>query len=839
MQKIVSVAVQIPIKKNFDYILDTEESDITLIGRRVLVPFGTKTLTGYIIEIKDEKTFSKLKFVKEILDEEPFFNSNLIKFAEWISDYYLCSLGETLRAMTPQGFSGKSVIRAKLIKEVDEFQIMDIERQAPKRAALLREIAKSTSELSSSYLTKQLDSESVLAQLQALQKLGYIELSDEVEDLSKPKFQKAILVKEELLLDENEFKNALDKVESKSIQQSRALAHAYLTFKESGKPPTVIDTIKIVESSSAAIYALVKKGLIELIDLEVNRSAIDAEKFVFASRREIDLSLTLEQESAANALLTAIESNAFSPFLLHGVTGSGKTLVYLKAIEKCLQLNKTALILVPEISLTPQLIERFELSFPSKLSILHSKMSISERYDSWRAISAGEKPIVLGARSALFAPLDNLGIIIVDEEHEPSYKQDNPAPRYNGRDCAIVRASFENATVVLGSATPAIETMYNAKIGKYKLIEIKERADGAKLPIIKKVDMSAERKAKKNIGTFSVELIDAICEKFDKKEGVILFQNRRGFSTYIECPDCGTIPKCKNCDLTLTYHKRQNEMRCHFCGYAESARTSCKACGSGAIRQVGFGSQRVEEEIEAALKERNRFPIVQRLDLDSASAKGAHKRILSKFATGDTDILVGTQMVAKGLDFERVTLVGVINADLELNHPDFRANERTFSLLTQVAGRAGRRGDKQGEVIIQTSRADNYAIESAIQGDYEKLYNTEIEYRKNAVYPPFCRFSMIEFQADEDKDAFQAAKQFYSILPKGRNDLIVIPPCAPTVAFLRNKYRYIIALKDVKAFDASGKTMRTILNKCLELYESQKFNNKTSIKFDIDSFAQI
>jgi primosomal protein N' (replication factor Y) len=534
-----------------------------------------------------------------------------------------------------------------------------------------------------------------------------------------------------------------------------------------------------------------------------------------------------------------MDSGEFKTFLIYGVTGSGKTLVYLHNIRKAINSGKGVLILVPEISLTPQLIDRFEKSFAGMVSILHSKMTDYERVYSWRQIASGKVKIVLGARSALFAPIQNLGIIIVDEEHEQSYKQESPAPRYNARDAAIVRAKNENAVIVLGSATPSIESMYNTMNGKYELLNLKQRADGAEMPFVRVIDMIDSMKKGKVINSFSKVLLDMIEDRLAKNEGVILFQNRRGFSTVLICKSCAHTPECIHCSIKLTYHKSRNILKCHYCGYTVTTPNSCLACEDGEYEISGYGTQRIEQELKEYLESKNIQTNIERLDLDSTTAKDSQRRILERFYTGETSILVGTQMVAKGLNFDRVTLVGVINSDIQLFMPDFRASERTFQLLTQVSGRAGRKRGMLGQVIIQTYNADNYAIKYAAAADYIGFYNREIEIRFNSFYPPFTRFITLEFYGTEEDKTANYASTFRAYLPKSSNDIEILGPVIPTIFKMRNNFRRVIIIKSLKDKDKSGAFTRNLIRKALAAC-SLKFSIGTvMMKIDIDSFAGV
>jgi len=445
----------------------------------------------------------------------------------------------------------------------------------------------------------------------------------------------------------------------------------------------------------------------------------------------------------------------------------------------------------------------------------------------------GNVKIVVGARSAVFIPLRNLGLIIVDEEHETTYKQDSPNPRYNGRDVAIMRGKFENATVVLGSATPSIESYYNASIGKYQLLEIKSRADGANLPAIKIIDTVNNRKKGLMRGEFSNDLLEKIKEKIQKKEGVILFQNRRGFASYLQCPDCGYVPMCDQCSVSLVFHKTTQDLRCHYCNYIKKNIYTCPECGCNNMREIGAGTQRIEDELAALLEMENQPYTIERIDLDTTRLKGSHRGILERFAKSKTDILVGTQMVAKGIDFERVTLVGVMNADLLMYVHNFRASERALQLLIQVAGRSGRKSNTKGEVIIQTSQPDNLVIQNVLNNDYFSFYSSEISTRKKAKYPPFYRFCVVEFK-DENVEKVEAAAAFFRKFLSNNNHIDVLGPIVPTINKIQKQFRRIIIIKNNKINDPQAKFLRLYLKNAKSHYLSSKYKN-TKFVIDIDS----
>lgn len=831
---LVAVALPLPVHRQFTYSLESPLEN--LVGRRVLVPFGKRILTGIIVGTGAANAEHEIRPVIEVLDDAPIFQQKLLDFAKWTADYYFASWGETLKAALPQGMSPRDVMRVKVAAEISDEALAVMEKRAPKRAMLLRELMKHSGDVTVGYLEKKLNSTTIADQIDALEHAGLIFCERILEGEVRAKTRKAIVLNEEVIATQEEFRAVLDMLDRKAPKQALALSYMYLHHRRTGGEPVAIaDISREMNTSEQAVEALAAKGYVRLTTIEVvRREHIGNENL--AVRNEVSLPLTPEQDHAVRRINEAVSQRKPKAFLLHGVTGSGKTLVYFHVIRQVMSLGKTTLLLVPEISLTPQLIDRFRAAFGDCIAILHSRMGAGERYDQWRQISAGKVKVVIGARSAVFAPIEGLGLIIVDEEHEPSYKQDAPAPRYNARDCAIVRGGMEGAVVVLGSATPSMESMFNAQIGKYHLLEIASRADSAMLPEIRVVNMLNERKRKTILKSFSQELLDAIIDKISKKQGVILFHNRRGFAAHLECEDCGAIPRCKNCSVTLTYHKTAHQLRCHYCGYVRVAPSGCETCGGMTLREIGAGTQRVEDELQELLKIRGITAVIARMDMDTTSKRGSHRSMLHEFATGKTDILVGTQMVAKGLDFSRVTLVGVVNADMQLFMPDFRASERTFQLLTQVAGRAGRGNEQRGEVIIQTAHPEHQAVLAAAAGRYDHFYGDELQLRKDAYYPPFTRFVTVEFSGTDERKVHESAVQFAKFFPK-IPALIMLGPTTPTIWKLRMQYRRLLIIKDVKHADASGEQLRTALHTCYGLYQQNAATSAVRIVVDIDSYS--
>ena len=588
-----------------------------------------------------------------------------------------------------------------------------------------------------------------------------------------------------------------------------------------------IDIDKLNDTQNKIISLVKEKGIVlkkELADISISslNTLIRKEyliedkkehyRVVYKDRDFVKKKLTIDQESVVKSVINGNDST----YLLYGVTGSGKTEVYMEIIDYYLKLGKTSIVLVPEISLTPQMVNRFRERFGDKIAALHSALSDGEKYDEWRRIYRGEASIVIGARSAIFAPLKNIGVIIIDEEHSDSYKQSDSSPRYNAKDVAILRSKYHKCPVVLGSATPSLETMARAKKGVFKLLELPNRVNGKSLPKVSIIDMNDR---KRNKGNFSLELLNSIRDRLDKNEQIILLLNRRGYSNFVTCKNCGFTFKCPNCDITLTYHKSSNTLRCHYCGYGEKVYKKCPECKEESLSNLGVGTQKIEEELSKL------FPIsrILRMDYDTTSRKGMHEEMIEDFKSHKYDILLGTQMVAKGLDFSLVTLVGVINADTSLNIPDFRSSENTFSLLSQVAGRSGR-SEKTGEVIIQTFNPDHYAISLVKTHNYLGFYEKEMSIRKMLKYPPYYYLCNIKISGKDADYIYAEALKIKRSLDRNIPNDIILGPSNSSIFRVNNIFRYNIIIKYKMDLD-----LYEILNKIIDHYKSN-----TKIKIDID-----
>lgn len=819
-----AVALNIPRSQPFTY----AGEDGIAVGSRVLVPLGRRIVTGTVTEGGVESV-KGMKQIVEVLDDEPAFSPSMLRFTKWMGEYYLCSWGEVLDAALPTGLTPTSVFYVKITADVTDEELTAMERRAPKRTELLAYLRDTAGPLRIDQLQKEFPTASISHQLDALQRMGWIEITTEMERERGPRTVRAVRIATDLVKDEARIKATFDELDKRAPKRSLALGHLFVAHHQQQPPIPIVTLAADLGVSTAVIDGLIEKGLAECVEI-TRPSDEDPFDVSLVSRDETSLELTAEQRDAVEQLSS--QTDTFNVTLLEGVTGSGKTVVYQRLMQHVVRSGKTCLVLVPEIALTPQLHDRFKAVFGNEVALLHSRMAIGERIDTWRKIHRGEYRVVIGARSAVFAPLQNMGVIIVDEEHEPSYKQDDPSPRYQGRDAAIMRAHLEGCPVVLGSATPSLESLYNANTGRYRHLKLTHRADRATMPSMVYIDMRAERKRGTVHGTLSQSLVEAIEERVQRKEGVILFLNRRGYASSLQCDDCGATPQCPNCDVSLTWHKATHLLKCHYCGHSERKTMACTTCGSIELHESGVGTQRVEEDLREVFA--GKGIVIERMDTDTMKRRHAHRTMLQRFADGTIDVIIGTQMVAKGLDISRVTLVGIINADQALFQSDFRAAERTAQLITQVAGRAGRTAEHPGTVIIQTSNPDHPAV--AVAPDF---LDREMEIRRETSYPPFTRFITLELSAAEDADVEHASRIFDRLLPTDHPSMVRFPPVPPSIVRLRNRYRRIIVIKNPKAVDPTGSICRSILTSALATYYEHHAVGGVRVTVDVDASAVV
>jgi primosomal protein N' (replication factor Y) (superfamily II helicase) len=828
MPKYADVSLPVSVEREFTYLVPPE---IPLsVGVRVVVPLGRKFATGLVVGLPEHSDVRGLKPIRTVLDASPVVSPELLRLCRWIAEYYFAALGEVLRAANPGAFARPSKRLASPTRPLAESDLEEIARHAPKRARVLR-ILNERGPLSSSDIERLAGLKDITPTLNELERAGYI-TSEEILPVTKAGFKTGEFVLRESVRVEDIF-SRLEKTPARNTRQRELLAAILRTTEQSLTDFPASQVLQRSGASNKALRPLVEQGLLATVRREVKRR-----QEYGTEEQTLNIVLNRDQQNVWKSIADAIDASSPKTFLLHGVTGSGKTQVYIECIRHVLAKGQSAIVLVPEISLTPQIVRRFKSHFGEQVAVVHSRMSIAERREVWRLAQRGDARIVIGPRSAVFAPLRNLGLIVVDEEHEASYKQFDALPRYHARDVAVVRGSFENAVVVLGSATPSVESYHNALHEKYTLLELPRRIDEVPMPAITIVDMTAERKriyaelkeslppeGRVKLKDFQQPGISALLQtkiqdRLRRKEGIILLQNRRGFAPFVECPECGYTETCENCNVTLTYHLTQKHLRCHYCGMVRRPYIVCPQCGSAGTRLHGIGTQRVEEDLAKLFPEAR----ILRMDLDTTTRKGAHDRLLRRFGNRDADILLGTQMVAKGLDFPHVTLVGVISADTQMLLPDFRSAERTFQLLTQVAGRAGR-SNLLGEVIIQTHQPRHYTLAHVIDHDFAAFYKEEVANRQELEYPPFSRLVLIEAKGGDEGRVRKTAEKFASSLKKADGSFTVLGPAPAVIGKIKNQYRWHIIVKNAKSKDPGGHLLRQVLQKAKAFSESERLHD--------------
>jgi primosomal protein N' (replication factor Y) len=818
LPQFAEVVFPLPVRHAFTYQIPEVFRILLKPGHRVLAPFGRRRLTGYVVRLTDQTELTELKDIEDILDADPVLSPEMLSLTGWIGEYYFASWGEVLDAALPTGLNLQSHRQVRLADGQDKESVSNLEDKSEEQTKLLLLLVREGS-LRVSQLERKLGSSNLNYNLRQLQRANLLSVGPELaKQKVKAKFANYVRLADSLK-GNGDVQARIHELQQKFPGQAEILQN--LASHAKGIRQT--ELLRRTKLSSSPIKSLLKKGFVCEYKGEVFRD----EAIEYDSQPAEEFSLNEDQRAVLKKLTARIGIGGFAPVLLHGVTGSGKTQVYIEVLSEVRKRGKNAIVLVPEISLTPQTVGRFKGRFGEEVAVLHSRMSAGERYDSWRKMQMGRVNIAVGPRSAVLAPLGNIGLIVVDEEHESSYKQSEMNPRYHARDVALMRGKMNDAIVILGSATPATESYHNAKTRKYELLELPRRVEDLPLPRVDIIDMREEWKLDKSnpTGIFSKELIHRIAEKMALDEQVILLQNRRGFSTFILCHECGHVETCQNCNITLTYHLRRHLLRCHYCDFRKKAPEICPGCGGIRLGYRGVGTQRVEEELKRLLPQAR----VVRMDTDTTTSKGAHHRILRDFREGAYEILLGTQMVAKGLDFPRVTLVGVISADATLRLPDFRASERTFQLLTQVAGRSGRKG-KQGEVIIQTYAPENHSIIFAQKHDYLRFYAKETNERAELNYPPFGRLIAVEFSGLQEEQVGAVASRFAASIRPASFFRLVGPAPAP-LSKLKSLYRYHLILKYDRKKDPSGRQIRQRIEPVLERFSVR---NRRSVRITID-----
>ncbi|MEC2037819.1 primosomal protein N' [Bacillus altitudinis] len=789
------------IDRPFDYRVPDRFKGLVKAGMRVVVPFGPRKIQGFVTKIKEETDVQSgnIKDIVDLFDLSPVLTDELLELSHWLTEKTLSYHITALQSMLP------AAMKAKYEKEI---QVLSAE-----------ELPQSLKELfgqQESILYADIPPEQLKPIQKHVQK-GHLEVRYHVSQKSGKKKVRTLQIavtKEKL------------EEKQKQLKKNAVKQKALLTFLFQANETTFLakDLQQQTGASSQTLKALIQEGLLTESYEEIYRDPYRDREFTPST----PLDLTTEQAEAAKPIHQAVSDEKHETFLLHGVTGSGKTEIYLQTIDHVLQKGKEAIVLVPEISLTPQMVQRFKERFGSNVAVLHSGLSTGEKYDEWRKIHRKEVKLVVGARSAVFAPFENLGMIIIDEEHESSYKQEE-MPRYHAKDVAIERAGRHQCPVVLGSATPSLESYARAKKGVYTLLTLKRRVNQQQLPHVSLIDMREELR-NGNRSMFSEELMLRLKEVLERKEQAVLFLNKRGYSSFVMCRDCGYVEQCPHCEISLTYHRFQKRLKCHYCGHEAPVPAECPECHSEHIRYFGTGTQRVEEELTKVLPEAR----VIRMDVDTTSRKGAHEKLLTSFGNKEADILLGTQMIAKGLDFPDVTLVGVLSADTSLHIPDFRSSEKTFQLLTQVSGRAGRH-EKAGSVIIQSYTPSHYSIELTKQHDYEAFYEQEMLHRRHQSYPPFYFLAMVTVSHEEVTKAAHVTDKIVQFLKMNcAPNTRILGPAASPIAKIKDRYRYQCVIKYKRENE-----LASLLRKIQDHYQKEMEQKQLMISIDMNPYMMM
>jgi primosomal protein N' (replication factor Y) len=796
---IASVIVDVPAKqtdREFDYRIPEKWNQVIKPGMRVIVPFGPRMVQGFVTGLKAKSDFAKLRFIKEPMDLEPILNDELLQLGDWLTKEAMCFKISALQAMLPAAMKAKY---EKVIKVVE-----DKKDQLPPS---IQNLFGKNDSLSWKDVIEGENASLVQKEMQN----GNLELEYNVKNRLNKKTVRVI----KPLLSPMELKEMASAISNHAKKQQELLQY----FIEHQESIPLKELLELMNTSSGTVKSLVSKGALAEMDQEIYRDPYENRVF----EKSIPFTLTAEQTAALKPIQEKIHHDEHDVFLLYGVTGSGKTEVYLQAIASVIEKGKEAIMLVPEISLTPQTVKRFKERFGEQVAVMHSGLSVGEKYDEWRKIHRKEVKVVVGARSAVFAPFENLGLVIIDEEHESSYKQEE-TPRYHARDVAIERAKSYGCPVILGSATPTLESFARAKKNVYKLLTLSQRMNKNALPAVDIVDMREELRTG-NRSMFSELLFTKLKDRLDKGEQTVLMLNKRGHSSFVMCRSCGLVINCPNCDISLTYHRFNDIMKCHYCGFEEGMPSVCPECESEHIRFFGTGTQKVEEELAKILPEAR----VIRMDVDTTSKKGSHERLLNAFGEGKADILLGTQMIAKGLDFPNITLVGVLSADTMLHLPDFRSSEKTFQLLTQVSGRAGRH-HLPGEVVIQTYTPEHYSIELSALQDYDAFYEREMYLRRQSHYPPYYYVVLITVSHEDLMKTVSVTEKITNYLGSRLNrDSVVLGPVASPISRINNRYRYQCLIKYKREPDLN-QHLRTLL----EHYQKETAQNHLQISIDLN-----
>ncbi|WP_044404028.1 primosomal protein N' [Lacinutrix sp. Hel_I_90] len=817
MNHFIDVILPIPLEKRFTYSITQAESEFLKVGMRVSVPFGkTKIYTGLVGKIHTEApSIYDAKEIHQILDDSPIVTATQLALWNWIATYYMCTVGEVMRAALPNAFilESETLISRNLTKTIDDADLKDDE-------FLVFEALQHQSSLKIQDISNILDKKNVLPVIKRLIEKEVILLQEEIYEKYKPKYVRYVKLHREYA-SQSGLQELLEDL-SRAEKQRQVVLTLFSISAKTKKPVKVKELIEQSGSSSAIVKALIDKNILEEYHVQTDRVQYDGEE------NEDSKQLNDFQIVALQEIKETFKSQNVT--LLHGITSSGKTEVYVKLIEDMLSMGKQVLYLLPEIALTTQLVTRLQNYFGEQVAVFHSKYSAHERVEVYNHVlnDSPKARIILGARSSIFLPFHELGLIIVDEEHEQSFKQFDPAPRYHARDTAIVLANLHQAKTVLGSATPSLESYYNAKENKYGFVEINKRYNNVQLPEIELVDLVEKQKKKLMKGHFSDRLVSEIKEALQEGHQVILFQNRRGYSPIVECNTCGHSPQCPNCDVSLTYHQYRSQLRCHYCGYTIAMLQKCMACGTAGLDTKGFGTEQIEAEAKILFPEHK----IGRMDLDTTRGKYGYEKIITALEQQEIDILVGTQMLTKGLDFRNVKLVGIMNADNMLNFPDFRAHERSFQLMLQVSGRAGRT-EKRGKVLIQTYNPYHKIVQQVSTNDYKGMFEEQLQERYNFKYPPFYRLIKITFK-HKDYNKVELASDWFAKSLRQVFKANILGPEYPPISRIRNQYHKNVLIKIPQA-QSLGKT-KAAIKKINSSFEAVKDFRAVRVIINVDNY---
>lgn len=803
------IAFPLAIRRVFTYSIPEEFFSDNLIGKRVWVPYRNYYAIGLIVRVHDEEPDFETKPVRKVLDEQPVLSNELLTLTDWIHKFYFCSWGEVIQAALPSGLNFVS----KTYVKVSELAGSKLSPKEQNVVALIKE----QSPVTQKEIQQQLRGTGLNKVFKQLLKKAELEVWEEPDvKVSTAKENWLDWFSDDAEVSAKEYisdKKTLNKWE----EALQSLLDQQLPEKE----------LRLKNELGLTSYQLRKLKEDEWVkSIEKDK---DVTEYDLTYVPEAIKQLNADQKVAFEQIFDRIDARKYGNYLLHGITGSGKTEVYIHALKQVIEQGRTGIVLVPEIALTPQTVARFHMIFGDKIAVLHSRLSASERLYAWHQIEQGKKSIVIGPRSAVFAPVQNLGLIILDEEHDASYKQIDPAPRYHAREVAIVRANHAKAVVIMGSATPSMQALQMVEQKKALYLSLKKRHAEATLPKVEIIDLTQYKGAMR--GTMSVALYKAVEESLKNNEQVILLYNRRGFANYMQCATCGHIPQSPECSVSLTYHKFKNALMCHYSGYSRKADTNCEKCGSTELLIQGSGTQKIEEEIKELFPEAG----ILRFDRDSTSKKGAHKKILTQFADQKADILVGTQLVAKGLDFPNVTTVGVIDADTEQAFPAFNSSERLFQLLSQVAGRSGR-GTKAGRVFIQTRQPQVSAIQFAKTHDFDSFAREEMQFRSELNYPPFSRLITFIFKAKEEHLVIQQAHFLRDLIEKMLPNTEILGPGASVIGWMNQHFLWELSIK--LDTDKGGNYIEAVLSRIMEVYDNASSVSRAKVRVNINVDAQ-